>query len=97
MSRPAGSALRWLARRLALSVLVLLGAATAAFLALRLTPGDPVRVMLGGTTATPEVVAEVRAELDMDRPLIVQYGLFLAGWSAVTWGPRTSCRTRSRT
>ena len=35
------SALRWLARRLALAVLVVLGAATVAFAALHLAPGDP--------------------------------------------------------
>jgi peptide/nickel transport system permease protein len=77
VSRPGWGAARWFARRLALSVLVLLGSATAAFIAVRLTPGDPVRVILGGTTATPQAVAQVRHDLGTDRPLVVQYGLFL--------------------
>ncbi|HEY8981415.1 MAG TPA: ABC transporter permease [Streptomyces sp.] len=77
MNRPGRGWVRWLVRRLALSALVLLGSATAAFVAVRLTPGDPVRVILGGTTATPQTVAQVRHDLGTDRPLSVQYGLFL--------------------
>ncbi|MGW1995565.1 ABC transporter permease [Embleya sp. NPDC001921] len=69
--------LRWLIRRVLLAVLVLLGAATLAFGAMHMTPGDPVRVMLGGTTPTPEAVAQIRADMDLDRPLIQQYGNFL--------------------
>ncbi|MGW5352852.1 ABC transporter permease [Streptomyces sp. NPDC004031] len=69
--------LRWLARRLALSVLVLLGAATLAFGALQLAPGDPVQIVLGGTAATPASVAQVRSDLGLDDPLIVRYGDFL--------------------
>ncbi|WP_380280668.1 ABC transporter permease [Kitasatospora purpeofusca] len=69
--------LRWLARRLALSVLVLLGAATVSFGALQLAPGDPVQIVLGGTAATPAAVAQVRADLGLDDPLAVRYGDFL--------------------
>ncbi len=68
---------RWLARRLVLSVLVLLGAATVSFGALQLAPGDQVQIVLGGTAATPAAVAQVRAELGLDDPLAVRYGDFL--------------------
>ncbi|MEV4976030.1 ABC transporter permease [Streptomyces scopuliridis] len=73
MSGPA----RWLVRRLALSVLVVFGASTLAFFALHLVPGDPVRTMLGPTMSSPELVAQVRHDLGFDRPLVVQYGMFL--------------------
>lgn len=73
---PSGP-VRWLARRLALSVLVVLGASTLAFFALHLVPGDPVRTMLGPTMSSPELVARVRHDLGFDRPLVVQYGMFL--------------------
>ncbi|MDX3854938.1 ABC transporter permease [Streptomyces sp. AK02-01A] len=73
MSGPA----RWLVRRLALSVLVVFGASTLAFFALHLVPGDPVRTMLGPTMSSPELVAQVRHDLGFDRPLAVQYGMFL--------------------
>ncbi|WP_245667475.1 ABC transporter permease [Actinomadura macra] len=71
------SAARWLVRRLLLTILVMLGAATVAFAGLQLTPGDPARVILGSTTPSPEQVEQVRHELGFDRPVLVQYGLFL--------------------
>ncbi|MFE9429199.1 ABC transporter permease [Kitasatospora sp. NPDC006697] len=62
------------ARRIAGAVAVLLGAATVAFAALQLLPGDPVSVMLGpGTAATPEVKARIRDQFGLDQPLPVQY------------------------
>ncbi|SHN08009.1 ABC transporter permease [Actinacidiphila paucisporea] len=68
---------RWLVRRLLLSVVVVLGSATAAFVALYLLPGDPVQTMLGPTGQTPALVAEVRHETGFDHPVYVRYGLFM--------------------
>jgi peptide/nickel transport system permease protein len=69
---------RWLLRRLALSALVVLGAATTAFCALRLAPGDPVTVMVGMAAAQDDsVVEQVRHNLGFDRPFLEQYALFL--------------------
>ncbi|MFF4116798.1 ABC transporter permease [Streptomyces sp. NPDC001714] len=65
--------LRWLARRLCTGVLVVWGAATVAFAALHMVPGDPVVVLLGGSTPSSEVVAQTRHELGYDRPVTVQY------------------------
>ncbi|TCQ06211.1 peptide/nickel transport system permease protein [Rhizobium sp. PP-F2F-G36] len=61
--------------RLLSGVLVLLVSATVTFFALRLTPGDPVRAVLGGPTAapTPETIAMAIAEFGLDRPLYQQY------------------------
>ena len=55
----------------------MLGAATIVFALLRAVPGDPVEIMLG-ESAAPADVAELRRELGLDRPLVVQYGRFLA-------------------
>lgn len=61
-------------------VLVLWGAATLAFLALRLVPGDAVDVMLGPQAQVSEAVKEgIRAELGLDRPPLEQYLGFLGG------------------
>lgn len=70
--------LRFLARRLALTVPVLLGVATLVFSLIHLIPGDPALAMLGDTAA-PEDVAELRTRLGLDRPLLEQYGHFLNG------------------
>ena len=72
-ARPA-QVLRAVARTLAGAVAVLFGAATVAFVALQLIPGDPVTVMLGpGNPATPEVRARIRAQFGLDQPVAVQY------------------------
>nr|WP_237463671.1 ABC transporter permease [Leucobacter aridicollis] len=61
-------------------VLVVWLAATIAFLALRLIPGDPLDVLLSGVQdATPEMRAEIAAHYGLDRPAIVQYFGYLWG------------------
>lgn len=60
--------------RLAGMLVVVWGAATAAFLVLKLVPGDPVDVMLGvSAQASPELKQSIRVELGLDQPLPVQY------------------------
>ena len=66
------------------------------FLMVRAIPGDPAQILLG-QQATPERVAALRAELGLNQPLLVQYGLFLRdaitgdlGESLVTGRPVTT-------
>jgi ABC-type dipeptide/oligopeptide/nickel transport system permease component len=69
---------RFLARRIALTLPVLLGVATLVFSLIHLIPGDPAQAMLG--EAAPQAdVEELRRRLGLDRPLLEQYGAFLAG------------------
>lgn len=82
--------LRFIVRRLLLTIPVLLGVATLVFSLIHLVPGDPVQAMLGDS-ATPQDVADVRARLGLDRPLPVQYGAFLSNVSRGNLG--TSLRT----
>ncbi len=59
-------------------VLVLWGAATLAFLAFRLIPGDAVDVMLGPQAQVSQAVKDgIRADLGLDRPAWEQYLAFL--------------------
>ncbi|MEV4738380.1 MULTISPECIES: ABC transporter permease [unclassified Microbacterium] len=59
-------------------VVVLWGAATLAFLAFRVIPGDPVSVMLGPQAQVSEAVKDgIRAELGLDRPPLEQYLTFI--------------------
>ncbi|MFD5225756.1 ABC transporter permease [Microbacterium sp. NPDC058342] len=61
-------------------VVVLWGAATLAFLAFRIIPGDAVSVMLGPQAqVSEEVKAGIRADLGLDRPPLEQYLSYLAG------------------
>jgi ABC-type dipeptide/oligopeptide/nickel transport system permease component len=68
---------RFLLRRLFLTIPVLLGVATLVFSLIHLVPGDPVQAMLG-ESASPQEIADARSRLGLDRPLYVQYGVFLA-------------------
>ena len=70
--------LRYLFRRLALTIPVLLGVATLVFALIHLIPGDPAQAMLGETAAEQDVQA-LRERLGLDRPLLEQYGRFLQG------------------
>ena len=82
--------IRFLARRLLLTIPVLVGIGTLVFLLIHLVPGDPVQTMLG-ESASPADVAALRTRLGMDRPLYSQYVGFMEG--AVTGNLGTSLRT----
>lgn len=82
--RPHGRTTRAVLARVAGSaasvVVVLWGAATLAFLAFRVIPGDPVSVMLGPLANVSEAVKDaIRAELGLGRPLVEQYLAYLGG------------------
>lgn len=68
--------LKFTMKRLIYLVLVLVGVSFLVFLLLYMTPGDPVRMMLG-ESATPEAQAELRLELGLDDPFLVQYGRYI--------------------
>jgi peptide/nickel transport system permease protein len=69
---------RYLARRLLLTIPVLLGVATLVFALIHLVPGDPAQTMLG-ESASPDEVAHLRTTLGLDKPLLAQYRDFLSG------------------
>jgi ABC-type dipeptide/oligopeptide/nickel transport system permease component len=69
---------RFLVRRLLLTVPVLLGVATLVFLLIHLVPGDPAQAMLGDS-ASPEDVERLRESLGLNDPLLTQYVTFLGG------------------
>jgi peptide/nickel transport system permease protein len=68
----------WLVRRVALAALVVLGAVTATFAALQLAPGDPAYAILGTLAPSSALVEQVHADLGLDQPVLVRYGLLLA-------------------
>src|SRR6267154_2329548 len=63
-------------RALALIVLGVAGAAVVFFL-MRAAPGDPALTVLGDN-ATPEAIAAFRQRWNLDRPVLVQFWLWLA-------------------
>ncbi len=81
---------RFLARRIALTLPVLLGVATLVFSLSHLIPGDPAQAMLGEAAPQADVEA-LRRSLGLDRPLLEQYGAFL--WGLLNGDLGTSLRT----
>lgn len=69
--------LRYTITRVLLTIPMLFILLSLVFVILRVMPGDPVAAMLGGH-APPEVIAQKREELGLNKPLIVQYVEYLA-------------------
>lgn len=71
---------RTISRRLLTSAGILLLASLVIFFGLHLLPGDPTFARLGVSVGSdPAQLAQLRAELGLDRPLVVQYGEWLTG------------------
>lgn len=68
----------FLGRRLFQTVPVIVGITLASFVLIHLVPGDPIRIMLGGK-ASEERIAQIEHELELDKPLPLQYVTFVAG------------------
>lgn len=68
--------LAYVVRRLLYGVPILLGITLLTFVLFHVVGGDPAR-MLAGKVATPERLAEIRAEIGTDQPLAAQYLRFL--------------------
>ena len=84
--------LTWVARRLLAVVPVLFGVTLAVFSMLFLVPGDPVKMMLAEFVTNPDQVAQMRAQLHLDEPILKQYGRFVT--SAARGDLGTSIRSR---
>ena len=68
--------INFLGRRLLQSALILLGVSFITFALLYLLPSDPVH-QIAGRSATPQTVANIREQLGLDQPFIVQYWRYL--------------------
>ena len=65
-------------RRLLQSALILLGISLVTFILLYLIPADPAR-QIAGRSATAKTVANIRVQLGLDDPVMIQYFRYLGG------------------
>jgi ABC-type dipeptide/oligopeptide/nickel transport system permease component len=77
--------LTFIIRRLVVSIPIIFLVITTVFFTFQLLPGDPVRMYLGAD-APQEAVDRKRAELGLDRPIMVQYVDYLAGLARLDLG-----------
>ncbi|HTZ76907.1 MAG TPA: ABC transporter permease subunit [Stellaceae bacterium] len=83
--------LRFVLTRVSLIIPTFLGVTLLAFLLVHLIPGDPIETMAGEHGIDPARHAQLRAEYGFDKPLLVQYGIYIGhvlrgdlGISAIT-------------
>ncbi|HJX42883.1 MAG TPA: ABC transporter permease [Geodermatophilus sp.] len=70
---------RYVARRLLLTIPVLLGASFLIFAMVYALPGDPIRALGGDRPLSPAVIAELRERFNLNDPLYIQYWEYLKG------------------
>ncbi|MDR0760339.1 MAG: ABC transporter permease [Treponema sp.] len=71
--------MKFVIKRLLVTLLTLFLVSLITFAAFHIIPGDPAAVMLG-IEATEAQLADLRAEMNLDKSLPVQYGLWLKGF-----------------
>ncbi len=84
--------LRYILKRLGQTLIVLFFVSVVAFMLVRIAPGNPARMMLPDD-ATDEQIQEMEIKLGLDKPLIVQYGKYMAGVLQGDLGMSTTYRT----
>jgi len=67
---------KYVLRQLVQMLVTVAGIVTVVFFLIRLIPGDPATIMLGDY-ATTDAIASLRDQMGLDRPLPVQYALFV--------------------
>lgn len=70
--------LKYVLKRLAMAIPILVAVLTLVFIIIRIVPGDPAMVVLGDQ-ASAEALAALRTKMGLDVPLIQQYFTFLSG------------------
>lgn len=71
---------RYILKRLVMIIPVLIGVTFFVYMVLSLAPGDPVQTILGDK-ASVEAQEQLRAELGLDKPILVQYANYM--WKAL--------------
>src|SRR5579859_6934985 len=84
--------LRFLVRRLVVAIPTLLLVITASFFMMRAAPGNPFST---DRKLPPEILKNVEAKFGMDKPLVVQYGDYLAGVLHGDFGPSLKYRDKT--
>lgn len=82
---------RYIFKRILIGIPILFFVVTAVFFAFRLIPGDAARI-IAGDEAPQERVEQIRRDLGLDRPAIVQYGAYLADLARGDLGTSFSSR-----
>lgn len=75
--------MRFVARRLRYSLLVLLGVVTVVFFLFNVLPGDPARLLMGQRSDLA-TIENARKEMNLDKPMLTRYFLYLNDISPIS-------------
>jgi peptide/nickel transport system permease protein len=73
-------------RRVAIGVFLLLAISFIVFSSVHMLPGDAARTLLGHEDSTPAILRVVRERMGLNRPFLVQYGVWLRDFVTGNWG-----------
>ena len=82
---------RYIFKRLAYAFIVMLLASLVAFFLVRLAPGDPAELILGDA-ATEEQVVALQKQMGLDKPILIQYVIYLNNLLHGDFGSSTAYR-----
>ena len=68
--------IKYIFRRIVMLIPVILGVTFIVFSLMYITPGDPARLVLG-ESAPDEAVQQLREEMGLNKPFLVQYGNYI--------------------
>lgn len=77
--------MKYAAKKICALIITLFMVSVLAFLAFQIIPGDPTTKILG-TEATPEAIGALRAQLGLDRPVLVRYWSWLTDFLSGDFG-----------
>jgi ABC-type dipeptide/oligopeptide/nickel transport system permease component len=84
--------LRYVLKRLLTGAVTVFLIATTTFAAMHLAPGDPIS---GAKAMTPEIRANLQRKYGLDKPILAQYGVFLANMAKGDFGISFTQQNRS--
>ncbi|HEY8454075.1 MAG TPA: ABC transporter permease [Actinopolymorphaceae bacterium] len=88
---------QYVARRILMTVPVLIGASFLIFWLVYALPGDPIRALAGDRPLAAATVAALQEEYNLNDPFVVQYGKYLAGLVQGDFGQDFAGRAVSET
>jgi len=76
----------YIVRRILLLFPLLVGLSVVVFAMIHLAPGDPADAFVSESSVDPTVIAQIHKNLGLDKPLPVQYGIWLARVARLNFG-----------
>lgn len=71
--------LKYVFKRILQLIPIFFAVSIVIFLMVRMSPTDPVTIILGGKQTTPEAIAAIKEKFSLDKPLLAQYLIWIKG------------------